>query len=502
MSESRQSSHGAISSFFMRHWLFWLLLGSAIIRLVTLGRECFWYDESFTALVSTLPVKNALQAVAGDVHPPLWYLISWLVARVLGASEASLRLPAAAFGILSIYQMYLLVKAINPDAKSLAFSSCALMAVWPAQIYYSQEARAYTLLTWLVLFAVTSILQRSWLRVVLALTLIMYTHNLGFCYVSILGIWMLIRGRVDALRYTPICLAYLPWMAVAWMQSQYIASGFWIITPGAGQLAYYLMYNTFFVRIPSWLQLHTILAACGLSAIAIYHHLRDRTYTPIIILTLVPSWIMFAVSLAWKPIMLERALLPSGALLTVLIASALLKKDGRRLLTVLIPVLLLANITLYSNEKRDYRPVAAHIEELAGDATAVYHTSIPSIIFLSHYLQTDDHFALPEIGDLDQSLTDPTKIAMGIKQREVSVDELIARGYRRLILLHTIVPGSDPEHIRQVEEIIAAHRVISRETVVNQRFAQFDIIVLELTALPDPAAMEHRLWPMMPRPRR
>src|SRR3972149_279954 len=174
MKLSKLLSSKRISSFFTRHGLLSALLLSSGFRLGGLGIECLWYDEAFTSLISDLPFDRALMAIAGDVHPPLYYLMSWIMAHMAGNSELTMRLPAALFGILSCYQLYLFVilscyqlylfvMAISSD-KNLAIWSTFVMAVLPAQLYYSQEARGYTLLTWLFLFFMTSIFLRQMLR--------------------------------------------------------------------------------------------------------------------------------------------------------------------------------------------------------------------------------------------------------------------------------------------------------------------------------------------------
>ena len=57
----------------------------------------FWYDEVFTLAVAGLPLGRMFMALAGDVHPPLFYLIEWFNIRLFG--PGALRLPAFLFGL-------------------------------------------------------------------------------------------------------------------------------------------------------------------------------------------------------------------------------------------------------------------------------------------------------------------------------------------------------------------------------------------------------------------
>ena len=60
------------------------------LRFHGLGHESLWYDEAASLLQARLPVRTLLQAVAQDVHPPLYYLLLHGVLTA-GDSEAVLR---------------------------------------------------------------------------------------------------------------------------------------------------------------------------------------------------------------------------------------------------------------------------------------------------------------------------------------------------------------------------------------------------------------------------
>src|SRR3990172_8957004 len=98
-----------------RYWP-WLLFCSALaVRLFHLGSESLWYDEAFSAHLAALPLPRLIAATAGDVHPPLWYIIEWLMVHTLGASEFSLRLPAALASAGGVLEMFYLVRRIESD---------------------------------------------------------------------------------------------------------------------------------------------------------------------------------------------------------------------------------------------------------------------------------------------------------------------------------------------------------------------------------------------------
>lgn len=80
-----------------------ILTGAILLALSGVTR--YWYDEAFTALLSRLPrLSDAISATALDVHPPLHYVITWLLAHALtGRQEFVTR------GISAVFQMLALI---------------------------------------------------------------------------------------------------------------------------------------------------------------------------------------------------------------------------------------------------------------------------------------------------------------------------------------------------------------------------------------------------------
>ena len=76
--------------------------------------------------------------------PPLWYLLAWVDARLLGDGALALRLPSALAGIAHVPVVWAIgTRARRPPRG--ADRGAALVAVNPLFVWYSQEARAYGL---------------------------------------------------------------------------------------------------------------------------------------------------------------------------------------------------------------------------------------------------------------------------------------------------------------------------------------------------------------------
>jgi mannosyltransferase len=133
-----------------------LTLLAAILRLTTLGEQSFWYDEAFTPVHVLHPSLTATlrSVVHTENTPPLWYLIAWADARLLGTGEYALRLPSALAGIATVPLAWAIGRELT-GRRATAIAAAAFVAVNPLLVWYSQEARAYGLF---VLFAALAML--------------------------------------------------------------------------------------------------------------------------------------------------------------------------------------------------------------------------------------------------------------------------------------------------------------------------------------------------------
>jgi mannosyltransferase len=127
-----------------------LILLAAALRLATLTEQGFWYDEAFTPVhVLHAGLGATLKSfVHSENTPPLWYLLAWADARVLGDGALALRLPSALAGIATVPVVWAIGSELSD--RRAALIGAALVAVDPLFVWYSQEARAYGLF---VLFA-------------------------------------------------------------------------------------------------------------------------------------------------------------------------------------------------------------------------------------------------------------------------------------------------------------------------------------------------------------
>ena len=204
-----------------------VLAAGAAIRFSTLGLQSYNHDEAITAMrVLDGSFGHMLHEVkVSESNPPLYYVLAWGWTRAFGLGEVELRFLSALFGLLAGGDGYLLGRELASRRVGLALA--ALMAFNPMLIWYSQEARSYSLL---VLFCALSlwffVRALKWGRGAdlawwaLASALALCSHYFAFFAVGIEAVWLAIALRsrwrvlVPALAAVAVTgLALLPLLA-------------------------------------------------------------------------------------------------------------------------------------------------------------------------------------------------------------------------------------------------------------------------------------------------
>jgi hypothetical protein len=184
-----------------------LLMGiAALVRLVALGTQSFWSDETITALLVRRDLGSLLSGVADtESTPPLYYVAAWLWAKVAGADEVGLRSLSAVFGILAVPVAYGAARALL--SSRAAWIAGLLVAVDPLLVWYAQEARAYSLLVllcgisfWAFVVARDSGSGRALACWWLASSLAIATHYFAVLVVAVMAGWLLASQRTSRAR--------------------------------------------------------------------------------------------------------------------------------------------------------------------------------------------------------------------------------------------------------------------------------------------------------------
>jgi len=155
------------------------------LRIYRLDHQSIWYDEGVSVYLANQSLTDLIAGVSADNHPPLHFLLLYFWLKLAGQSEFSVRFFSLMSGALSVPLLFKLGRELfNRRVGSLA---AFLLSISPFHVWYSQEARMYTLATLLSLCSVYTfvLLLRKranparrylWLSYVVASALGLYTH--------------------------------------------------------------------------------------------------------------------------------------------------------------------------------------------------------------------------------------------------------------------------------------------------------------------------------------
>jgi len=128
-----------------------LTIVGLFLRFFNLGYNSLWLDEASTHSFAIMSIPDIWKATTGgEFNPPLFY---WIEHGMLafGNNEFVLRFVPALLGVLTIPLVYYVGKEFMD--RNVGIIAAAAFAFSPFLIFYSQEARAYSMMLFFVAFA-------------------------------------------------------------------------------------------------------------------------------------------------------------------------------------------------------------------------------------------------------------------------------------------------------------------------------------------------------------
>jgi mannosyltransferase len=211
---------------------------AALVRFVGLSHQSYWFDEADTVSILHTSLGGLLTRVPRwETTPPFYFVLAWLWAHLFGYGEAGLRSLSALAGVIAVPVGY--AAGAKLFSRRVGVIVAALIACNPLLVWYSQEARAYSLL---VLLTSVALLAFAHLRVrpttrwmiiwVVAAALALATHYYAALAIVPEAIFLLVRHR----RSRPVLVGVLaiaawelPFVAIALRQLQHnLGTSNWI----------------------------------------------------------------------------------------------------------------------------------------------------------------------------------------------------------------------------------------------------------------------------------
>jgi uncharacterized membrane protein len=218
-----------------------------MVRFVNIAKSSIWHDEGYTMMLAPQSPLEILARTGRDVHPPLYYLVLHYWMLVFGNSETAARGLSAVFMLGVVIVGYLLVKRLFAN-ENYARLAALFLALAPFLVRYSQEARMYGMVAFVLLVATYAMVRaleagsyKWWGVYALALSAGLYTHYYSvfmilvhWLYVATISNYKARKGVFNLRWWGANILAaalFLPWLPTAYAQFTRVQASFWIPKP-------------------------------------------------------------------------------------------------------------------------------------------------------------------------------------------------------------------------------------------------------------------------------
>lgn len=195
------------------------------LRVARLDFHPIWFDEDLAYQRATATLSISLASMAGS---PLYYVLLRGWVQLAGVSLFALRYFSALWGTLTPPLVYCTTRCLLGNRMALATTAVTVVA--PFYIYYSQEARAYTLTLVLMLLSMYAFLrwldsQQGWTLGVCSLAnlICLYTHYVAALVIVLQGVTLVLTRPVrwkDMIAFVMVQvgvgLVFLPWLLRVW----------------------------------------------------------------------------------------------------------------------------------------------------------------------------------------------------------------------------------------------------------------------------------------------
>lgn len=365
----------------------WLLVGltalAYLLRLHRLDTQSIWFDESLSALFALQSLDIAIQSMLqeGLHHSPLFYILLRPFA-FSEFSEFSIRFLPAVLGVLTVPLIAQLGRFMVNVRVGLL--TAILLGVNPFHLWYSQEARMYTLLMLAALGSMFFFSQnlkvprlRNWAAMAVFTAIGINSHHFAFfipliqfifIVVTLKRNYVLLRSWVGAQLL--VALSFVPWILIVldW-------GHFYLSSATRQQAVLYDLFETFWnfslgytvhLNPATILSLGFFLLLLGLGINYIY---KTNNGLLLILWMVIPPVVTFLVSLR-LPAYLDRYLIPSlpPFLLLIAIGITTIRWQGLSLAASALAVtLMLGGVSRVYYDTRvygrtDWRSLAAYLE--------------------------------------------------------------------------------------------------------------------------------------------
>ena len=453
-----------------------------VLRALLIANAPLWYDESFTLVLARLPFDRMFLTMAGDVHPPLHYLITWSLFRIPNLAPWFIRLPSLLASILSLIVFWKITDALRVSLP-VRVTAFTLMAILPTQIAYAQEGRMYALFELVVLTAFWASITSRWGWFWLSGTAMLYTQNYGMYYAAAIFLAALLHNprawKKLIVTSFLIGLAWAPWMIVTTQQMQTINGRYWI-TDNSLNAVLTVFFRLFWLNmLPDQMTMAGLGVLFVLLIFGTWKMIQHRPngWAAILTMSFLPILLAWVTSALWQPILLYRPLIASSPFIYLIVAwpaELLVHSDEwkqsqtRRvvllyLACILLPLSASGAVIYYrfipamKNEAgiTSYKQAVDYIEKNWRDGDIIYHTNAATLINVMAQSDQLTNHLMPECPSLQKDGGYLTSLSpQTLQGLNVKVDVLSAIPHKRAWVFVSRAGGDSACVREQVNELM------------------------------------------------
>jgi hypothetical protein len=150
-----------------------------------------------------------------------------------------------------------------------------------------------------------------------------------------------------------------------------------------------------------------------------------------------------------------------------------------------LPMIGMSNASYYLNSEAtrySLRPSASEISQQWQAGDAIYHMNLSSYVVYDYYLPSAKYptYVIEESGSMTQSLSDSTKLAMGIAGHERNFDALAQAGYRRAWLFYDDSPLTSNTEQAEANRILKSYPILSQNHLISDGLDTVTVYLLDL----------------------
>lgn len=365
-----------------------VILFAIFFRVWGIDSESYWLDEAISVRQAQEPLEESIGMVKKDTHLPLYITLLNVWVHLFGVSEASTRLMSAVFGVASVYVIFLLGRKLFN--KKVGLYSSVILAFSSISIYYSQEARLYSLFVFLAMLSFyfyVSFMEKKNLKNTLLyafFTLLMiYTFLFAALVMLVQNVYYFLKNMRNSrnllhwiILQAALFAVFVPWITVLFEQLKVISYISWIARPTP--MMVFWTFNDLFSNL---LVLSVFLLTVSISAYILWKSrggYETRHLELLAIWALLPVAVVIAFSLFFTPVYHTRYFLFSLPAFYLLFAWSLSRVPGKKYVQIVLVILIMffSAITIVEQyervDKQNWRGVSLFIKENVKEGEVVF----------------------------------------------------------------------------------------------------------------------------------